>query len=108
MTKRGAHPIVHDRLEKIKSKSYSIMGSIDVVDDLLWLINEVERLRDGSEYWGMNQELTEQIDTLREALEPLAYEDCESYCSLQHSMDNGHACAPAAARKALTTTKGDT
>jgi len=29
----------------------------------------VERLRDGSEYWGMNQELTEQIATLREALE---------------------------------------
>jgi len=29
---------------------------------------EIERLRDGSEYWGMNQELTEQIATLREAL----------------------------------------
>jgi len=29
----------------------------------------IAKLRDGSEYWGMNQELTEQITTLREALE---------------------------------------
>jgi len=33
---------------------------------------EVERLRDGSEYWGMNQELTEQIAKLRDALEAIS------------------------------------
>jgi len=48
-----------DRLENIKR----IWGGGN--SDIHWLITEVEKLRDGSEYWGMNQELTEQIDTLQ-------------------------------------------
>jgi len=37
----------------------------------------IAMLRDGSEYWGMNQELTEQIATLREALEEISRESDE-------------------------------
>jgi len=79
-----------DRLEEIK-RDHNEFSSCEEhgrspQPSKCWLISEVERLRgvlemigwreeqnatiaklrDGSEYWGMNQELTEQIATLRE------------------------------------------
>jgi len=54
------------RLEEIKQR---YLNGVALTDQEGWyLITEVARLREGSEYWGMNQELTEQIAALRQAL----------------------------------------
>jgi len=52
----------------------------------------VQAEREGNEYWGMNQELTEQIDMLREALENewrIAHNDYCG-CSLDGRMKCDH------------------
>jgi len=80
-----------DRIQEIKQRNAKVRGFNTELDaDWDWLITEaerykasdrvlgdmvnqqgqeIERLRDGSEYWGMNQELAEQITILREAIE---------------------------------------
>jgi len=75
--------------------------------DTEWLIAEVERLRDGSEYWGMNQELTEQIATLRTLVDDLTDpDDCQydhhGYCQAHGWMETDPSC-PHKRAKALAT-----